>query len=141
MDKKQPHPMFKLATELGPLLIFFFANAKFNLFVATGAFMVAIVVALASLGAGRAVRSDVAMTGEITLRGAVLPVGGIREKVLAAHRAGIRRVILPLRTEADLEDVPRELRDELEFVLLDRMEQVIAEALQPAPATAGVGSS
>jgi ATP-dependent Lon protease len=91
---------------------------------------VAIVVALASLAAGRPVRSDVAMTGEITLRGAVLAVGGIREKVLAAHRAGIRRVILPRRNAADLEDVPSELRDEIEFVLLDRVEQAVIEALE-----------
>jgi len=102
---------------------------------------VAIVVALASLGAGRPVRSDVAMTGEITLRGAVLPVGGIREKVLAAHRAGIRRVILPARNAADLEDVPGELRDEIEFVLLDRLEQVVVEALEPAAIAVGVGES
>jgi len=102
---------------------------------------VAIVVALASLGAGRPVRSDVAMTGEITLRGAVLPVGGIREKVLAAHRAGIRRVILPARNAADLEDVPGELRDEIEFVLLDRVEQVVVEALEPAAIAVGVGES
>jgi ATP-dependent Lon protease len=96
---------------------------------------VAIVVALASLGAGRPVSSDVAMTGEITLRGAVLPVGGIREKVLAAHRAGIRRVILPHRNEADLEDVPAELREEIEFVLLDRVEQAVVQALEPAAPT------
>jgi ATP-dependent Lon protease len=102
---------------------------------------VAMVVALASLGAGRPVRSDVAMTGEITLRGAVLPVGGIREKVLAAHRAGIRRVMIPRRNEADLEDVPADLRDEIEFVLLDRVEQAVVEALEPAATTAGVGGS
>jgi ATP-dependent Lon protease len=92
---------------------------------------VAIATALISLAAGRPVRSDVAMTGEITLRGAVLPVGGIREKVLAAHRAGVRRVLLPRHNEADLEDVPAELRAELSFVLLDRVEQVVPEALEP----------
>jgi ATP-dependent Lon protease len=91
---------------------------------------VAIATALISLAAGRPVRSDVAMTGEITLRGAVLPVGGIREKVLAAHRAGVRRVLLPRHNEADLEDVPAELRAELSFVLLDRVEQVVPEALE-----------
>jgi ATP-dependent Lon protease len=102
---------------------------------------VAMVVALASLAAGRPVRSDVAVTGEITLRGAILPVGGIREKVLAAHRAGIRRVLLPRRNEADLEDVPTGLRDEIAFVLLDQVEQAILEALEPLPTTiaAGVG--
>jgi ATP-dependent Lon protease len=94
---------------------------------------VAIAVALASLATGRPVRSDVAMTGEITLRGAVLPVGGIREKMLAAHRAGIRRVLLPRRNEADLEDVPADLRGEIAFVLLDRVEQAVSEALEPAP--------
>jgi ATP-dependent Lon protease len=102
---------------------------------------VAMVVALTSLAAGRPVRSDVAMTGEITLRGAVLPVGGIREKVLAAHRAGIRRVILPRRNAADLEDVPRDLRDEIEFVLLDRVEEAVVEAIEPVATTAGVGGS
>jgi ATP-dependent Lon protease len=102
---------------------------------------VALVVALASLGAGKPVRSDIAMTGEITLRGAVLPVGGIREKVLAAHRAGIRRVILPRRNAADLEDVPSELRDVIQFVLLDRVEQAVVEALEPAATAAGVGGS
>jgi ATP-dependent Lon protease len=100
---------------------------------------VAMVVALASLAVGRPVRSDVAMTGEITLRGAVLPVGGIREKILAAHRAGIRRVLLPRRNEADLEDVPTELRGEIAFVLLDRVEQAVVEALEPSPATVGAG--
>jgi ATP-dependent Lon protease len=95
---------------------------------------VAIAVALISMAAGRPVRSDVAMTGEITLRGAVLPVGGIREKVLAAHRAGIRRVLLPRHNEADLEDVPADLRGELSFVLLDRVEQVVSEAFEE-PAT------
>jgi ATP-dependent Lon protease len=94
---------------------------------------VAMAVALASLATGRPVRSDVAMTGEITLRGAVLPVGGIREKMLAAHRAGIRRVLLPRRNEADLEDVPADLRGEIAFVLLDRVEQAVAEALEPLP--------
>ena len=71
---------------------------------------VTIVTALASLATRRPVRSDVAMTGEITLRGKVLPVGGIKEKVLAAHRAGIRSVVLPRRNERDVEDVPEELR-------------------------------
>jgi ATP-dependent Lon protease len=95
---------------------------------------VAMVVALASLATGRPVRSDVAMTGEITLRGAVLPVGGIREKVLAAHRAGIRRVLLPRRNDADLEDVPADLRNEIEFVLLDKVDQGVSEALEPMAA-------
>ena len=79
-----------------------------------------------------AVRHDVAMTGEITLRGRVLPVGGIKEKVLAAHRAGIKRVILPERNKADLEEVPQEVRDELEFHPVQKMEDVLRFALTDA---------
>jgi ATP-dependent Lon protease len=90
---------------------------------------VTILTALASLAIGKPVRPDTAMTGEITLRGAVLPVGGIREKVLAAHRSALRRVILPRHNEADLDDVPEELRRTLEFVLADSAQQVLTEAL------------
>ena len=72
------------------------------------------------------------MTGEITLRGKVLPVGGIKEKVLAAHRAGIRTVILPRRNERDLEDLPQELRSELSFVLVGDADEVLRHALAPA---------
>jgi ATP-dependent Lon protease len=92
---------------------------------------VTIMTALASLATGRPVRSEVAMTGEITLRGKVLPVGGIKEKVLAAHRAGIRAVILPRRNERDLEDVPEELRRQLSFTLVDDAEEVLRRALLP----------
>jgi ATP-dependent Lon protease len=92
---------------------------------------VTIMTALASLATGRPVRSEVAMTGEITLRGKVLPVGGIKEKVLAAHRAGIKEVILPRRNERDLEDVPEELRRQLAFVLADDAEKVLRHALTP----------
>jgi ATP-dependent Lon protease len=92
---------------------------------------VTITTALASLATRRPVRSDVAMTGEITLRGKVLPVGGIKEKVLAAHRAGIRSVILPRRNERDLDDVPEELRRELSFILVDDAEEVLRHALTP----------
>jgi ATP-dependent Lon protease len=95
---------------------------------------VTIMTAIASLASGRPVRSDVAMTGEITLRGKVLPVGGIKEKVLAAHRLGVKRVLLPRRNERDLEDVPPEVRRDLEFVLLDTAEEVLEQALTPAPA-------
>ena len=69
------------------------------------------------------------MTGEITLRGRVLPVGGIKEKVLAAHRAGIKRVILPERNTADLDEVPEEIRETLEFVPVSKMDAVLANAL------------
>ncbi|HJX19912.1 MAG TPA: S16 family serine protease, partial [Steroidobacteraceae bacterium] len=95
---------------------------------------VTMVTALASLATGRCVRSHLAMTGEITLRGKVLPVGGIKEKVLAAHRAGIRTVILPKRNERDLEDLAPELRPEMEFVLVESAEEVLARALEPRPA-------
>src|SRR5262249_15810494 len=90
--------------------------------------------ALASLATRRPVRSDVAMTGEITLRGKVLPVGGIKEKVLAAHRAGLRSVILPARTERDLEDVPEDLRRQVAFILVDHAEEVLRHALTLAAA-------
>ena len=80
---------------------------------------VAMFMALASLAAGRPVRHDIAMTGEISLRGLVLPVGGIKEKVLAALRAGIRTVMLPARNRRDLEDIPADARKRLTFVWLD----------------------
>jgi ATP-dependent Lon protease len=92
---------------------------------------VTIVTAIASLASGRLVRNDVAMTGEITLRGKVLPVGGIREKVLAAYRAGVKTVILPQRNEPDLEDVPDEVRRNLQFVFASAAEEVLAAALMP----------
>ena len=95
---------------------------------------VTIMTALASLATRRPVRGDVAMTGEITLRGKILPVGGIKEKVLAAHRAGIRTVILPRRNERDVEDVPEELRSELAFVFVDDAAEVLRQALTPAAA-------
>ena len=85
---------------------------------------VAMATALASLLKGMPVRGDLGVTGEITLRGQVLPVGGIKEKILAAHRAGLRVVCLPARNERDLQDIPQDVRDEIEFVLVDRMEQV-----------------
>jgi ATP-dependent Lon protease len=94
---------------------------------------VTMVTALASYATRRAVRSDVAMTGEITLRGKVLPVGGIKEKVLAAHRVGIRTVILPRHNERDLEDVPAEVRGALRFVFVDDAGEVVRQALSEAP--------
>jgi ATP-dependent Lon protease len=93
---------------------------------------VTMVTAIASVASGRLVRNDVAMTGEITLRGKVLPVGGIREKVLAAYRAGIKTVILPQRNEPDLEDVPEEVRHQLQFVPVSAAEEVLATALTAA---------
>jgi ATP-dependent Lon protease len=88
--------------------------------------------ALASLISGRPVRKDVGMTGEITLRGQVLPIGGVKEKVLAAHRAGLKTVILPRRNEKDLTDVPDEVRQTIKFVFADRIEDVLKAALEPA---------
>ncbi len=94
---------------------------------------VAMFVALASLFAGRAVRPDVAMTGEISLRGLVLPVGGIKEKVLAAQRAGIRCVMLPARNRRHLEDIPASTRALIEFVWLDDVDDALRAALAPVP--------
>ena len=91
---------------------------------------VAITAALASLYSGRRVRPDTAMTGEITLSGLVFPVGGIKEKVLAAHRAGIRRIILPARNEADIEDIPEDVRKELQIVFVSRTSEVVDAALE-----------
>ncbi len=91
---------------------------------------VTMAAALASLYTGKRVRSDTAMTGEITLSGFVFPVGGIKEKVLAAHRAGIKRIILPKRNEADLDEVPDDVRKSLEFVLVERIDEVLNAAFQ-----------
>jgi ATP-dependent Lon protease len=94
---------------------------------------VAIVTALASLYSQLPVRNDVAMTGEISLRGRVLPIGGLKEKTLAAHRAGIKRVLVPERNKADLEEVPKEVRDELEFVFVHKLDEVLESALERMP--------
>jgi ATP-dependent Lon protease len=91
---------------------------------------VTIAASLASLLTARPVRHDVAMTGEITLRGKVLPVGGIKEKVLAARRAGIKTIILPRRNERDLEDIPAEVRNEMKFVFVDTVDEVLSNALR-----------
>jgi len=99
---------------------------------------VTIATALTSLLTGRRVRHDIAMTGEITLRGKVLPVGGIKEKVLGARRAGIAAVILPRRNEKDLEDIPAQIRDTMRFHFVDTVDQVFDLALEPtrpAPAS------
>jgi ATP-dependent Lon protease len=97
---------------------------------------VTMATAVASLLTGRRVHDDVGMTGEITLRGAVLPVGGIKQKVLAAHRAGLTKVILPKRNEQDLDELPEPVRKEMEFVLAERVMDVFASALESAPAPA-----
>jgi ATP-dependent Lon protease len=94
---------------------------------------VTLLTALVSLLTGIRVRDDVAMTGEITLRGRVLPIGGLKEKVLAAHRAGIRRVIAPERNRFDVEDVPEDVKREIEFVFVTQMGQVIEAALEEQP--------
>jgi ATP-dependent Lon protease len=91
---------------------------------------VTITAALASLYTGRRVRPDTAMSGEITLSGLVFPVGGIKEKVLAAHRAGIHRILLPARNEGDLDDIPEDVRHELEIVAVSRIREVIEGALE-----------
>ena len=92
---------------------------------------VAMYVALASLLTGRPVRSDIAMTGEISLRGLVLPIGGVKEKVLAALRAGITKVLLPARNKRDMEDIPAEAREKLDIVFIERVEEAIEAALSP----------
>ena len=89
--------------------------------------------ALVSMLTGIRVRHDVAMTGEISLRGRVLPIGGLKEKVLAAHRAGIKRVLFPERNVPDLDEVPQEIKDQLEFVPVSKMEQVLENALEEMP--------
>src|SRR5215472_3396423 len=89
--------------------------------------------ALVSMLTGIRVRHDVAMTGEITLRGRVLPIGGLKEKVLAAHRAGIKRVLVPERNKADLDEVPAEVNNDLEFVFVSKMDQVLEGALEEMP--------
>ncbi|MGH9807090.1 MAG: endopeptidase La, partial [Terriglobia bacterium] len=114
-----------------------FENRAFHIHVPEGAIPkdgpsagVTMMTAIVSLVTGRRARSDVAMTGEISLRGKVLPIGGLKEKVLAAHRAGIRTVIFPHRNEYDLEDLPKELRDEMRFFPVDDAREVLALALE-----------
>jgi len=92
---------------------------------------VALATALVSAFTNRPIRHDVSMTGEITLRGRVLPVGGIREKALAARRAGVKTFILPRKNESDLQEIPKNLRRDLEFVFVDRVNKVLATALLP----------
>jgi ATP-dependent Lon protease len=124
-----------------------FENATVHLHVPAGAIPkdgpsagVTMLTALASLATGRPVRSDLAMTGELTLRGKVLPIGGVKEKVLAAHRAGIKTVLLPRLNERDLDDVPPELRADMNLVFVDTAEEVLEHALEPATPARGRGN-
>ncbi|GAC1653569.1 MAG: endopeptidase La [Candidatus Dormibacteraceae bacterium] len=94
---------------------------------------VAMVTAITSLLTGRPVRNTVGMTGEVTLQGKVLPIGGVKQKVLAAHRAGLKEVILPKRNEADLDDLPQSVRDEMKFHLASDVREVLEIALEPSP--------
>ena len=116
----------------------FFENTDIHIHVPAGAVPkdgpsagVTIATALVSLLTGRLVRHDIAMTGEITLRGKVLPVGGIKEKVLGAKRAGIATVILPKRNATDLEDVPDNIRKEMRFIFVESIDEVLDHALEP----------
>jgi ATP-dependent Lon protease len=118
----------------------FFTKSELHLHVPAGAQPkdgpsagVTMATSLVSLASGRAVHCDVGMTGEITLRGQVMPVGGIKEKVLAAHRSGLKTVILPSRNKADLEDLPEDVRTAMKFVFVDTVDQVLEAALLPAP--------
>lgn len=117
----------------------FYSSSDFHLHIPAGAQPkdgpsagVTMATAIVSLVSGRCVRSDIGMTGEVTLRGQVLPVGGIKEKVLAAHRVGLKTVILPNRNEADLEDIPEEIQNEINFIFVESMDEVIETALEPA---------
>ncbi|HXA41325.1 MAG TPA: endopeptidase La [Candidatus Solibacter sp.] len=101
---------------------------------------VTMTTAIVSALTGRAVRKDVAMTGEVTLRGRVLPIGGLKEKMLAAHRAGIKTFIAPRKNKKDLADVPQEVLSEVKVILVDHVEEVLAAALMPRLAPAGVAT-
>ncbi len=117
-----------------------FENSDFHIHVPEGAIPkdgpsagITMATAIVSLLTGRPVQSTVGMTGEITLRGQVLPIGGVKQKVLAAHRAGLKTIILPQRNEKDLDELPEDVRNELTFVLVERINQVLEAALRPAP--------
>jgi ATP-dependent Lon protease len=116
----------------------FFSRSDIHLHIPAGAVPkdgpsagVTMATALASLLTGRPVRANVGMTGEITLRGQVLPIGGVKEKVLAAARAGLDTVILPKRNEPDLDDLPEEVRNKISFVLVESVDEVFEHALCP----------
>ncbi|MCB0123128.1 MAG: endopeptidase La, partial [Caldilineaceae bacterium] len=99
---------------------------------------VAMVMALTSLLTGATASGEVAMTGEITLRGRVMPVGGVKQKILAAHRAGLKQVVIPKRNEADLDDLPEDVREQLDFVLAEKIDDVFPHVL---PALTGTGKA
>ncbi|MDN5763055.1 MAG: endopeptidase La, partial [Microlunatus sp.] len=92
---------------------------------------VTMVAALVSMATGRAVRSDVGMTGEVTLNGRVLPIGGVKQKLLAAQRAGLRTVLVPQRNEPDLDEVPDEVLSEIEVLPMTDVAEIVRLALQP----------
>jgi ATP-dependent Lon protease len=126
------------AEQLG-LAADFFEKSDFHLHIPAGAQPkdgpsagVTIATALTSLISGRLVRPALGMTGEITLRGQVLPIGGVKEKVLAGHRNGLRTIILPKRNQPDLEDVPEEIQKEMTFIFAENVDEVLAAALEPA---------
>jgi ATP-dependent Lon protease len=115
----------------------FFENSDIHIHVPAGAIPkdgpsagVTMLTALVSLLTHKTIRNDLAMTGEITLRGQVLPVGGIKDKVLAAHRAGIKTIIIPKWNEKDLEDIPKEVQKKIDFHFADRMQDVLKLAFQ-----------
>ena len=115
----------------------FFENHDIHIHIPAGAIPkdgpsagVTMLTALVSLLTNNAIKKDLAMTGEITLRGLVLPVGGVKEKVLAAHRAGIKTIILPKWNEKDLEDIPKKVQQEIEFHFVDKMVDVLKIALE-----------
>jgi ATP-dependent Lon protease len=101
---------------------------------------VTMTTALASLLSGRLVRSDVAMTGEVSLTGRVLPIGGVKQKLLAAHRAGISTVLIPKRNEPDLEDVPEDVRNQLTVHPVSDVREVLDLALEPARSEAAIAA-
>ncbi len=122
-----------------------FADREFHVHVPAGAIPkdgpsagVTMTTALASLLTGRAVRHSVGMTGEVTLQGRVLPIGGLKQKVLAAHAAGLTDVVLPERNRGDLDDVPQDVREAMTFHPVMTIDEVLEVALEPTRASAGV---
>jgi ATP-dependent Lon protease len=115
----------------------FFNRSDFHLHIPAGAQPkdgpsagVTMAAALVSLVSGRKIKPKVGMTGEITLRGQVLPIGGVKEKILAAHRNGLRTVILPKRNEQDLDDVPEEIKKSMKFIFVETVDEVIKSSLE-----------